>query len=166
MRLQGKVVLVTASTRGIGLATVEACAKEGAVVYMAARNLERAAERAKEFNNQGYIVKTVYNDAYQKETYQSMVDEVIKNEGRLDVLVNNFGTSDPRKDLDIEHTQFSDFMGTLDANLASVFLSSQAAIPHMVKNGGGSIATSPLSGGLSRMFPKFPMGPVKRRSIT
>ena len=148
MRLQGKVVLVTASTRGIGLATVEACAKEGAVVYMAARNLERAAERAKEFNNQGYTVKTVYNDAYKKETYQSMVDEVIKNEGRLDVLVNNFGTSNPRKDLDIEHTQFSDFMGTLDANLASVFLSSQAAIPHMVKNGGGSIVNISSVGGI------------------
>ena len=42
MRLKDKVALITASTRGIGLACVKACAKEGAAVYMAARNLERA----------------------------------------------------------------------------------------------------------------------------
>ena len=41
MRLKNKVVLITASTRGIGLACVKACAKEGASVYMAARNIER-----------------------------------------------------------------------------------------------------------------------------
>ena len=46
MRLKDKVVLVTASTRGIGLACVKACAKEGAAVYMAARNLELAKEEA------------------------------------------------------------------------------------------------------------------------
>ena len=42
MRLQDKVILVTASTRGIGLAVVKKCAQEGARVYMAARDLERA----------------------------------------------------------------------------------------------------------------------------
>lgn len=148
MRLQGKVVLVTASTRGIGLATVQACAREGAIVYMGARNMQRAAQRAKELTDKGYTVKTVYNDAYKQETYQSMVEEVVKNEGKLDVLVNNFGTSDPKVDLDIEHTQFTDFIGNLEANLASVFLPSQAAIPHMVKNGGGSIINISSVGGI------------------
>lgn len=65
IRLKDKVVLITASTRGIGLATVQACAKEGAIVYMAARNLERAEDRAKELNDQGYTVKAVYNDEYE-----------------------------------------------------------------------------------------------------
>ena len=96
MRLKDKVVLVTASTRGIGLASVEACAKEGAIVYMAARNLETAGERAQEFTDLGYRVKTVYNDAYKKDTYVSMIEEVIENEGKIDVLVNNFGSSDPK----------------------------------------------------------------------
>ena len=48
MRLKGKVVLITASTRGIGLACAVRCAKEGAVVYMAARNMERAEARAQD----------------------------------------------------------------------------------------------------------------------
>lgn len=86
MRLKDKVVLVTASTRGIGQAIVQACAKEGAIVYMAARNLEKADERAGELNSQGFNVKTVYNDAYEKETYISMIDEVVRNEGRINEL--------------------------------------------------------------------------------
>ena len=53
MRLQDKVVLVTASTRGIGLACIKKCAKEGAIVYMAVRNLQRAQEIADKLNADG-----------------------------------------------------------------------------------------------------------------
>ena len=148
MRLENKVVLVTASTRGIGAAIVEECAKEGAHVYMAVRNLELAKEKADTLNEKGYHVSYVYNDAYKKETYTSMVEEVIEKEGRIDVLVNNFGTSNPRKDLDIKNTEYSEFINTMDTNLASVFLSSQAVIPHMAKNGGGSIINISSIGGL------------------
>ena len=92
MRLKDKVVIVTASTRGIGLATVEQCAKEGARVYMAARNLDRAEQQAKRLTDLGYSVKCVYNDASVEESYLSMAEEVAKDAGRIDVLVNNFGT--------------------------------------------------------------------------
>ena len=78
MRLQDKVVLVTASTRGIGLACVKRCAKEGARVYMAARNIERAQEIANTLNG----VKCVYNDAMKPETFTSMVEDVVKDVGR------------------------------------------------------------------------------------
>ena len=148
MRLKNKIVLITASTRGIGLACVQACAKEGAVVYMGARNLERAQARADELNAEGYTVKTVYNDASQKESYTSMVEEVARQEGRIDVLINNFGTSDPRSDRDIKHTRYEDFIGTVDMNLASVFMTAQAVIPHMAKTGGGSIINISSIGGL------------------
>ena len=139
MRLQDKVVLVTASTRGIGLEIVKACAKEGAIVYMAARNLEKADMTAKEFNDEGLRVKTVYNDAFKKDTFVSMIDEVVGNEGKIDVLVNNFGGSNPKVDLDIKTTDYNDFIETIDVNLSSVFIASQKAIEHMATNGGGSI---------------------------
>ena len=87
MRLEGKVAIVTAATRGIGLACVQRLAREGATVYIGARNMERAANRAEELNKEGCNVKTVYNDATEKETYLSMVEEVIKNEGKIDILV-------------------------------------------------------------------------------
>ena len=57
MKLKDQVVIVTASTRGIGLAVTEACTKEGAVVYMAARNLERAEKEATRLNNEGFKVR-------------------------------------------------------------------------------------------------------------
>lgn len=148
MRLKDKVILVTASTRGIGLAIVKACAREGAVVYMGARNIEKADHISKELNDEGLIVKVVYNDAYKKETYISMVEEVIKNEGKIDVLVNNFGTSNPKLDIDIKATEYDEYINTVDTNLASVFIPSQKAIEYMSKNGGGSIINISSVGGI------------------
>ena len=63
MKLKNKTVLVTASTRGIGLAIVKKCAKEGATVYMAARNPERAEKLAEELCREGYAVTAVFHDA-------------------------------------------------------------------------------------------------------
>lgn len=148
MRLEGKTALVTASTRGIGLACVKRLAQEGATVYMGARNLERAGDRAKELNEAGCHVEVVYNDASKKETYASMVETVIKEEGKIDILVNNFGTSNPHKDLDIKNTQYEEYIGTIDMNLASVFLTVQAVVPHMAEHGGGSIINISSIGGL------------------
>ena len=144
MRLKNKVVLITASTRGIGLACVKTCAKEGASVYMAARNIERAREIADTLNG----VKCVYNDATKPETFSSMVEEVVEDAGRIDVLVNNFGTSNPEKDLDFTHTDPTVFLDTVNLNLRSVFMASQAAAKHMAVHGGGSIINISSVGGL------------------
>lgn len=148
MRLQDKVIVVTASTRGIGYSIVEQCAKEGAIVYMAARNEESANEKISLFKEQGLNVKFVYNDASKQETFKTMIEDVVKNEGRIDVLVNNFGTSDPRKDLNIESTSIDDFLNYVDINVASVFISSQTAIKYMKENGGGSIINISSIGGI------------------
>ena len=142
MRLQDKVVLVTASTRGIGLACVKRCTKEGARVYMAARNIERAQEIANTLNG----VKCVYNDAMKPETFTSMVEDVVKDAGRIDVLVNNFGTSNPGKDLDFAHTDPQVFLDTVNLNLRSVFMASQAASKHMANHGGSIINISSVGG--------------------
>ena len=85
MRLKNKVILVTASTRGIGLAIVKKCAEEGAKVYMAARNMDRAQEIADTLEG----VKCVYNDATKPETLSSMVEDVVRDAGHIDVLINN-----------------------------------------------------------------------------
>ena len=148
MRLKNKIVLVTASTRGIGLACVRACVKEGAIVYMAARNLERAQEIADELNAQGGNVKCVFNDATQPETFNSMVEDVVSDSGGIDVLVNNFGTSNPGKDLDFSNTEPSVFLDTVNLNLRSVFMASRAAAKHMAAKQGGSIINISSVGGI------------------
>ena len=148
MKLKDKVVLVIASTRGIGLAIVKACAKEGAIVYMAARNLALAKEEADKLIAQGGRVNYVYNDASKPESYQTMVEEVVADAGRIDVLVNNFGVSSPGKDLDFANTSVDAFLETVNLNLRSVFLASQEAVKHMEKQGGGSIVNISSIGGL------------------
>ena len=148
MRLKDKVVLVTASTRGIGLATVKACAKEGALVYMAARDPQRAKTTADKLNAEGCRVKCVYNDATKPETFAAMVDEAAQDAGRIDVLVNNFGASNRQKDLDFANTDPDVFLDTVTLNLRSVFLASQAVVRRMRKAGGGSIINISSVGGL------------------
>ena len=142
MRLKDKVVLVTASTRGIGLAIVKKCAEEGAQVYMAARDMERAQEIAKTLSD----ARCVYNDAGKPETFLSMVEDVVRDSGRIDVLVNNFGTSNPGKDLDFANTDPQVFLDTVNLNLRSVFMASQAAARHMEKRGGSIINISSVGG--------------------
>lgn len=146
MRLQDKIILVTASTRGIGFATVTACAEEGAVVYMAARDEGRAREAAEPLLERGLRVRYVYNDAAVPESFGTMVEDVVALEGRIDVLVNNFGGSDPARDLDFAHTQADVFLDTVTMNLRSVFLGSQAAVRHM--GSGGSIVNISSVGGV------------------
>lgn len=143
MRLQDKAVLVTASTRGIGLAIVKKCVQEGAQVFMAARDISRAQEIASTLGG----AKCVYNDATKPETFSSMVEDVIQDCGRIDVLVNNFGTSNPGKDLDFVNTTPQVFLDTLNLNLRSVFMASQAAVKHMTASGGGSIINISSVGG-------------------
>ena len=148
MKLKDKVILVTASTRGIGLACVKACAEEGGAVYMAARNLELAKEEADKLNSQGYNVKYVYNDASKPESYITMTEDVVKDAGRIDVLINNFGTSNPGKDLDFSNTDTDVFLDTVNINLRSVFAASKEAVRYMAKQGGGSIINISSVGGL------------------
>lgn len=148
MRLEKKVILATASTRGIGLACLKACAREGAICYMAARNLDAAKDVAEALNKQGCQVKYVYNDAGKPETFVNMIDEVIEKERRLDVLINNFGTSNPNKDLNFTNTDINDYLNIVTLNLRSVFLASQAAAKHMALQGGGSIINISSIGGI------------------
>ena len=142
MRLQNKVILVTASTRGIGLAIAKKCAGEGAKVYMAARDVDRARAIASTLQN----AKCVYNDATKPETFTSMVEDVAQDAGYLDVLVNNFGTSNPGKDLDFANTDPKIFLDTVNLNLRSVYMASQAAVKHMKKHGGSIINISSVGG--------------------
>ena len=148
MRLTDKVILVTASTRGIGLAIVRACAREGGIVCMAARDPERARAIADGLNAGGGRVHCVCNDATRPETFASMVDEAVQKCGRIDVLVNNFGTSSPGKDLDFARTAPEVFLDVVQLNLRSVYMASQAAARYMAAQGGGSIVNISSVGGV------------------
>ena len=111
---------------------------------MAARNMERAQEIADTMDS----VKFVYNDATKSETFTSMVEDVVRDAGCIDVLVNNFGTSNPGKDLDFANTDPQVFLDTVNLNLRSVFMASQAAAKYMANHSDGSIINISSVGGL------------------
>lgn len=145
--LKNKVALVTASTRGIGLATVKKLASEGAVVYMAARRMEYASKLAESLNREnGWQIRTVRFDAFDESCYSEMMKTIEKEQNRLDIVVNNFGTSNPLKDRTIEDTAWEDFRETIDVDLESVFRTTQEALPLLKKNGGSIINISSIGG--------------------
>lgn len=138
-RLKGKIALVTSSTRGIGLACAKKLASEGAIVYMGVRRLETTQEICDTCKKDGLIMKPVFFDAYNIDSYKSMVEEVISKERKIDILVNNFGTGRPDKDLDLVNSDEETFFELLESNIGSVYRISKLVVPYMIENGGGSI---------------------------
>lgn len=139
MRVKDKIALITSSTRGIGLACAKALATNGALVYIAARNEDLANEVISEIENEGGKAKFVYFNAREVETYNTMIDTVIENEGRLDILVNNYGSTNVQLDKNLLEGDNDAFFNIIQDNLQSVYLPCKRVVPHMIKNGGGSI---------------------------
>ena len=146
MKLENKVAIVTAATKGIGLACAIKLAEHGAIVYLAARSQELANEIINKYKD--LKLKFVEFNAKKEETLSSMIETVFKNEGKIDILVNNYGGSDPTKDRTIFDTSSSDYFEFVESNLKSVFITSQAAALKMKETGGGSIINISTIGSL------------------
>lgn len=144
--LNNKVALVTSSTRGIGLASAIKLAENGATVYMGVRRLEDTKEICDKYIKEGLIMKVVYFDAYDIDSYKTMVDTIIENEGKIDILVNNFGTGRPDTDLDLVDGSEETFFELLEHNVGSVYRVSKLVVPHMINNGGSIVNISSIGG--------------------
>ena len=138
-KLDGKVSFVTSGKRGIGLQSVKTLAENGAIVYIGARRLDAAQEICDELAKSNYKAKAVYFDATKEETYKTMVEEVVNDAGKIDILVNNYGGTDARKDSNLVDGDQETFFETLNNNVKSVYIPCKIAVPYMEKNGGGSI---------------------------
>ena len=146
-RSQGKVAMVTAANRGIGLACAQALAQDGCRVYLAVRRLAAGEEILRRWAREGLAGGVCLFNAERPDTFSSSVEEVVKKEGRLDILVNNYGSTDPKKDLDLLHTDPADFFAVLHSNLGSVYETSRAAVAQMARQGSGSIVNIASVGG-------------------
>lgn len=145
--LDTKIAMVTSSTRGIGLACAQTLAREGAKVYFAVRRPDAGQKLADELIAEGHQAGVVFFDADQPDTFRQSVEEVVTKEGRIDVLVNNYGGTDVRRDHDLLHTTGKDFMQIVENNLLSVYDTCQRAVESMVLTGGGSIVNIASVGG-------------------
>jgi len=125
-RLEGKVCVITGAAGGIGAATVEAFAREGAKV-VGVDLLEGAP---------GDLSLAV--DVTEEFAVTQMYARVREEFGRVDVLFNNAGIS-PDDDTSVLDTSLEAWQRVQDVNLKSVFLCRKHGIPHLLQGGGGSV---------------------------
>jgi NAD(P)-dependent dehydrogenase (short-subunit alcohol dehydrogenase family) len=141
-RLAGKVAFITGGGRGIGRATAERFAEEGAKVVIAeidVKSGETAAQSARACGkNFGGDAHFVHCDVREKTNVEAAFAETIKHFGRLDILHNNAGGSTP-DDGSVTDVPEEEFWRAIKLDVFGTFLCSKLGIPHIIKAGGGSI---------------------------
>lgn len=134
--LEGKVVVVTGASKGIGRGLAKIIANEGAKVAIAARSMDELNTLAKEIGDEGGICKSFHLDLRSVESITTCFDEIVKAMGPIDVLVNNAGMGNPIPAEDITEEDW-DWM--MDLNLKGTFFCCQAAAKTMLEQGRGRI---------------------------
>ncbi|MCZ6691457.1 MAG: glucose 1-dehydrogenase [Planctomycetota bacterium] len=144
MRIESKVAIITGGGSGIGRATALFFAKEGASVVVAGRREDPLVETADEMQREaGGDAYYVVGDVTKGEDATRIVEETVSRFGRVDILFNNAG--EIRRDLPLDKTEEDVWDSVIRSNLKGVYLVSRAAIPAMLKNGGGSIVNNASS---------------------
>jgi NAD(P)-dependent dehydrogenase (short-subunit alcohol dehydrogenase family) len=146
MRLEGKRALITGGGTGIGRATAELFAREGAQVMVSGRRRPELAETVHGIERQGGRAALVQGDVSQPKGAERMVNESIAALGGLDILVNNAGII--VRGASVTSVAIEDWDRVLGIDLTGVFLVSRFALAHMLAAGhGGSIVNvSSVSG--------------------
>lgn len=136
MRLEGKSALVTGAGGGLGGATAERFASEGASVLCSDRDLARATATADRIVGKGGKAAAFEVDVADPAQCDAQVAETIRQFGRIDVLVNSAGVSLHKMALS---TSLEEWNRVLSINLTGSFLTAQAAARAMIETGGGRI---------------------------
>jgi NAD(P)-dependent dehydrogenase (short-subunit alcohol dehydrogenase family) len=145
MRLEHRATLITGGTSGIGEATAQLFAEEGAKVAIVGRNAERGeaiADRIRSSDGDAIFVRA---DVRRPDDCRDAVDRTIAAFGRLDVLFNNAGTYVANDAVGCSEEEWDD---QVDTSLKGAFLMSKFALPHMIDQGAGSIINCASGWGL------------------
>lgn len=136
MKLEGKAALVTGAGSGIGQAAAELFASAGASVAVVDLNLAAASATVDKITETGGQAVAIAADVSSADQIYPAVDQAARRLGRLDILYNNAGVPAAGSVLDADE---DDWERCFDVNVKGTFLTSKAAIPHLQKDGGGSI---------------------------
>ena len=152
MKLQGKVALVTGSSRGIGKATAIRLAKEGAKVVVNYIKDEKAATQVvNEIKKLGGEVIAVKADVSNEEQVKNMIKTTIEKFGKIDILVNNAGIV---YDIPFMEKTLEQVKRTFEVNFNGVFLCSKYAAKQMKKTGSGVIINISSTSGIDVLNPE------------
>ena len=135
-RLEGKVAVVTGSSRGIGEGIARRLAAEGAAVVVSGRNAQEGSRVVTSIREAGGKAVWAVADVAKVEDCRNLIQFAVGQFGQLDILVNNAAHMG---DYDMETMTPEQWDEVFAANARGTFLCSQAAIPHLRKRGGGSI---------------------------
>ena len=136
MQLAGKVAIVTGAGSGIGKASAELFAEEGASVVLVDWNKDTGEQAAAAICERGHRAAFCYADVSKPQDAERMVRTALERYGKLNVLLNNAAVQILST---LVETREEDWERIQSVNLKGVFLGSKYAIPAMIRSGGGSI---------------------------
>jgi 3-oxoacyl-[acyl-carrier protein] reductase len=148
MRLEGRVALVTGAGGGIGAATARRFAREGATVVVNDIDLELARPLVTELQKEGARALSIAADVTARTDVEAMVDHVVGEFGRLDVLVNNAGVNRDAMSHKMTEEQWDQ---VLAVNLKRTFLCAQAVLAGMRERGWGRVINTSSVGSLGNI---------------
>ena len=142
----GKVALVTGGGVGIGRATAEAFAREGAKVVIGNRNAERGEEVVQAIRDAGGEASFLRTDVSSHDDVRALVEHAVSTYGRIDCAFNNAGIEGEMGPL--VHCSEENYDAIIDINVKGVFLCLKYQIAEMLKQGGGAIVNNSSVGGM------------------
>ena len=137
MKLAGVVAIVTGASRGIGQAVAECFAREGARLVLCSRSAPDVEGVARTIRHAGGEAIGLKADVSQERDVDRLTAETLKAYGRADVLVNNAGLITARAP--IHQVKVTDWDAVMAVNLRGPFLCIRSILPHLLKQGSGSI---------------------------
>ena len=150
--LSGRVAIVTGGSVGLGRQMAEGLAEMGANLVLCARKKERCLQAAAELQKLGVEVLALGCDVKQPSSIQEVADAAVKQFGRIDILINNAGTS---WGAPVEAMTLEQWNKVIETNLTGTFLFSQAAGKVMVPQRRGKIINITSVAGLRGAPPEF-----------
>lgn len=143
MRLKGKTALVTGAAQGFGFGIAETFVREGARVAVLDINGDKAKEAVRAIGRRAFAVTC---DVGKARSVDKAVEKILAKVGRLDIVVNNAGTTHRNKPM-TEVTE-EEFDRIFAVNVKSIYLMARATVPHFRQHGGGVILNIGSTAGL------------------